>query len=155
MRRTKPASRPGAPRYTATPRMAAAMFTPLPRNPAPALDLSWRGTLDRLPDGALLGELQDLHGWTLTIVGTALDRDSMALRSWVRKAGLLHPAMDDHGLTADLTERSDASWPWGMTRDGEAFVGRITGNGWALVVRGTRVSAGRMALAATVEAAWG
>ncbi len=137
-------------------RMANAMFTPPPRNPAPALDLSWRGTLDRLPDGALLGELQDYHGWTLTIVGTALNQDSMALRSWVRKAGLLHPAMDDIGLTADLTERSDASWPWTMARGADdAWRGEIAGPSWRLVVTGTRVSAGRMALAAMVEAVRG
>jgi hypothetical protein len=133
-------------------RMAAAMFTPPPRNPAPDVDTAWRGTLDRHPDGALLGELQDLHGWTLTIVGTVQDRDTMTLRSWARTPGLILPAMDDRGLRSDLTDRLAASWPWTMARAADdAWRGEIAGPSWRLVVTGTRVSAGRMALAAVVE----
>ena len=137
-------------------RMAAAMFTPPPRNPAPALDLSWRGTLDRLPNGALLGELQDVHGWTLTVVGTALDRDTMALRSWVRKVGLILPLYQDRGVRSDLTDRRSGSWTWTMARAAsDAWRGEIARPSWRLVVTGTRVSMGRLALRGTVEAVRG
>ena len=145
-------TKPGAPRYTATPSMAAAMFAPPARNPAPAPDTGWRGTLDLLPDGDLLGELQDLHGWTLTIVGTVQDRDTMALRSWVRTPGLVLVAFDDHSVRSDLTERLDASWPWSMTRTGErGWTGAVVGLSWRLCVTGTRVAAGRLGLSGVGE----
>ena len=130
----------------------ATLYNP-PSKPEPPLDLRWAGTLGLLPDRNLLGELQDMHGWTLSIVGTVQDRDNMALRSWVRTPGLILPMMDDRGLRSDLTERMDASWPWAMTRAFlDAWTGRIAGPSWTVVVSAKRVSNGRLALSGVVEA---
>lgn len=129
-------------------RMADAMWRPPSRGPLPdAPDTSWRGTLDLLPDGGLLGELQDQHRWTLQVVGTMQGRDAMALRLWVRTPGLVLVAHDDHALRSDLTERLDASWPWGMERAaGDRWQGAVAGLSWRLVVTGARVGAGRLEL---------
>lgn len=148
--RTRPQSyaKPGAPRFTWGPTVTQ----PPPRNPAPDADTAWRGTLSILPDGGLLGELQDMHRWTLTVGGTVQDRNSMSLRSWVRTPGILLPAFEDRGVRSDLTERLDASWPWSMARTvGDAWRGEIAGTAWRLVVTGARVSAGRLGLLAVVE----
>lgn len=145
MSRRQSYAKPGEPRFT----WGAHVTQPPSRNPVPEVDTSWRGTLSILPDDGLLGELQDMHGWTLTVVGTVQDRDAMALRSWVRTPGLILPMLDDRGVRSDLTERLDASWPWSMTRTaGDAWRGEIVSTAWRLVVTGTQVSAGRLALAA-------
>ena len=147
-----PARRPQA-RHDAGPRYLWPVEATLPRTkPDTSTGLEWRGTLDLLPDGGLLGELQDQHGWTLTVVGTMQGNAAMALRSWVRTPGLILPVMDDCGLRSDLTERLDASWPWSMARViGDAWRGEVPGPSWRLVVTGARVSAGRLGLAADVE----
>lgn len=137
-------------------RMAAAMHTPLPRNPAPALDLAWRGSLSLGENRYVGGELRNAHGWVLDVRGCVMARDRLALRLFVARVGVLLVQADDLGITADLTEQSAGSWPLLMAlEDGDRWTGAVTGLSWRLVVTGTRVSAGRMALAAMVEAVRG
>ena len=116
-RARKPAQRPGDPRFTATPRMAAAVFDPPPRNPPAA---TWTGTLTRADDGSLSGELR-LRAWVLLLSGQGA-RDSLALRMWVGTAGDVLPEFEDRGLGADLwAGRVNGSWPFTMAREDGAW----------------------------------
>ncbi len=133
-------------------RMAAAMFAPPPRNPAPALDLVWRGRLSLNPGGHVGGELRNAHDWILHIQGNVVSARCLALRLFVAHVGILLVQADDLGITADLTEQVGGSWPllmW-LGNDG-GWVGTVTGPSWRLAIVGTRTGAGRLGLVAAVE----
>ena len=145
---TKPADASAAHR-----RMADAMFRPPARGPLPdAPDTTWHGTASISASLTISGTLEDRHGWVLALLGTAPDRDTLALFVSVRTPGILLVAHDDHAVRSDLTERLDAVWPLRMTRVGErGWTGAVDGLSWRLCVTGTRVAAGRLGLNAVGE----
>lgn len=144
----RPQRQDTGPRY----QWPAHTMTPPPRNPAPALDLSWRGTLALLPGQAVSGELRDAHGWVLDLRGNVLSGQSLALRLFVARVGVLLVQADDLGITADLTEQSAGSWPLLMALGDDGWTGRVAGRAWALAVRGTAERAGVLGLLGAVEA---
>lgn len=148
MSRRQPHAKPGDPRYA----WPAHTMTPPPRNPAPALDLVWRGRLSLNPGGHVGGELRNAHDWILHIQGNVVSARRLALRLFVAHVGILLVQADDLGITADLTEQVGDSWPllmW-LGNDG-GWVGTVTGPSWRLAIVGTRTGAGRLGLVAVVE----
>ena len=142
-------TKPGEPRYS----WPAESVLPRLR-PDPAPDTAWHGNLVLNPGGHIGGDLRDAGGWVLDIQGNA-SGGALQLRARVAVRGILLAGFEDRGVTGEFEARwEQGSWPFALTRDGDAWAGSIQGDGWALTVQGAVGSKqGRMRLLAQGAAA--